>query len=94
MDPRPQGRCPKRQTNAEISLGDTMKEVHQYPKRLQVEVQDKYSWQTAIIWTQIHGNTLTRGHLVLHHTDPDTFSHQAMEYPTISLHDGLSTGAY
>ena len=50
--------------------------------RLQTEGHNKCSSQIEKIWTQLHGNILNRGHLVLYQTDSDPLSHQVIAYST------------
>ena len=80
-----QGIRTQRKASDVISLGDEAKEGHQDKTYLQMEGQSKCSRQTAIIWTQLHGNLLTRDHLVLHKNASENFSHQEMAYPKIRL---------
>ena len=57
-----------------------------------MEGQNKCSLQTARMWTQLHGNVLTCGPLVLYQTFYSTLIQQTMAYPISRLHYGLSTG--
>ena len=86
-----QGIRTQRKASDVISLGDEAKEGHQDKTYLQMEGQSKCSRQTAIIWTQLHGNLLTRDHLVLHKNASENFSHQEMAYLTSQLYSELST---
>ena len=60
---------------------------------IQVEIQSKRPWQTAVIWKEIHQDIITGGNLVLHMTVIDNISHKYMVHLLGGLNARLSSGA-